>query len=485
MAVSSPEKQQGIGRFVSWPYLPELLLVALTLAVFSPALRNGFIAAYDDELYVTMNSWVRGGLTGGGLRWAWTAFVAGNWHPLTLLSHMLDVQLFGLQPAGHHLTSLLWHAGSVLLFFRLVRSFGLTSSLAWSAALLFAIHPLRVESVVWVAERKDVLSVFFGLAALLAYGRYVRSRSVLRYLPVLLCYILSLMAKPMLVTLPLVMLLMDRYLFDRTGGSGWRRALLEKLPLLLLALAAARLAAVAQGAEQAAWSVPLTSSLPVAISAYAEYLRMLLLPTGLTFLYPLDTTMVSSLRIVLSLLVLAGVTVLLLRLKQNRLELLGWFWFLVTTLPVSGLIRFGGQFVADRYTYFSHMGLLIVAAALVARVPLESEGLSRLRVTAAVLIIGVLGALTVRQAGFWRNGETLYRRALALNPANWVALNNLGTLALRKARYGEAFMYQARALLLRGRPREALETLQVAYQEGGVPVAELDNLRDQIMNNLR
>lgn len=463
--------------------LPVFLLFLLTVALFLPSCGNGFIAAYDDEIYLTLNQTVRQGLTLGGVRWAFITLQGGNWHPVTWLSHMLDVTLFGLAPAGHHLVSLLVHGGSTLLLYRLLIQLGLGPKSAWLTALLFAIHPQRVESVAWAAERKDVLSVFFGLAALTFYLDYLRRPGRGRYLAVTLVYLLSLLSKATLVTLPLLMLALDHFLHGRLRGAMRRQALLEKLPLLMLAGGIAVVTWHAQQGSNALVAAPPGDRLFVALAAYGEYLRLFVAPFGLSFHYPLDTMAIGFLRPLAGFLFLAA-GVPLLRRQASPLPALGWCWFALTLLPVSGVIRYGGQFVADRYTYFPHIGLLLMLAWGGERLLASRPGLKRVAGVVLPLLLAGMVFLTVRQIGYWRDGERLYRRAIELNPANWLAHSNLGAALVQQERYGEGFVQLARGQLLRGRPVEALATLQSARRAGGVPEAELTTLQREIMARL-
>lgn len=461
-------------------HLPAALLFFGTALIFSMACFNGFIEAYDDELYITFNQVVQRGLTFEGISWAFTTFHAGNWHPLTWLSHMTDVEIFGLNPAGHHLVSVLLHATSSLLLFHFLMLLGIKSRISLLAAAFFAIHPLRVESVVWVAERKDVLSFCFGLAALLAYVHNVRYPAPRRYLLVLLLFMLALMSKPMLVTLPLLLLLLDVYHFRRFSlpGADRFRILLEKVPFLIISVVIAWVTVVAQKSENALSGAPVGERAAVAISAYLEYLRMFFLPIGLSFHYPLKPDMIGNGRVVLSLLVLVAISAWIYRTHGSSIERFGWCWFLITLVPVSGILRFGGQFVADRYTYLPHVGLVLILSAIVTRgAGGKGEKTGRLMLVAAVLLFSVL---TVRQAGYWHDGNSLYRRAITVDPENWLAHNNLATVLFRKDQYGEGFMELAYGLMLRGRQAEAMQTLAFAYKAGGVPFKDLDDLRGEI-----
>ena len=446
---------------------------------------NGFIDAYDDELYVTMNPLVRSGLTATGITGAFTTFVAGNWHPLTLLSHMADVQLFGLNPFGHHLVSVLLHGAVVVLLFRLLLAYGFDSRPAFLAAALFAVHPLRVESVAWVAERKDVLSLFFGVAALLSYERYGRCPSVPRYCAVLFLFTLSLMSKPMLVTLPLLLMLRDLCpLPGDPGMPGHRRVrFAEKIPFLILSLLAAAVTLLAQKEGSALVAATVGERIVTALSAYGEYLRLSLLPVGLSFHYPLKPGMIGAGRAFVSLLLMIGMTAYVHRRNGKGGERFGWWWFLVTLVPVTGIVRFGGQFVADRYTYLPHIGLAILALSwLSARSSRHGRG--KVLWGGGVLIL-LLSTMTIRQIGYWQSGETLFRRAIALDPGNWLAHANLGAALIKKDRYGEGFLELARGQLLRGETAAARETLNAASREGGVPPEELETVRRDIMEKLR
>ncbi len=471
-------------RLITRERMLALSLFLLTVAVFLPSCGNGFIAAYDDELYLTLNGVVRQGLTPAGFLWAFTSLTGGNWHPVTWLSHMLDVTLFGLVPAGHHLVSLLFHGGSTVLLYRLLRQLGFARATAWLASLLFAVHPQRVESVAWAAERKDVLSVFFGLAALTTYLSSLRRPGRGRYLAVVGLFLLSLLSKPMLVTLPLLILGLDQHLCGRTReGDRWP-PLMEMLPLLLAAGAIGVITWYAQAESNAVVTAPLGDRVLVALAAYGEYLRLFFVPLGLSFHYPLEGSAIGIWRPLAGLLFLAWGIRLLCR-QGEPLPRVGCFWFLVTLLPVSGIVRFGGQFVADRYTYFPHIGLLILLAWGGERFLAARPSWGRAGATSAAILLVGMALLTVRQIGYWHDGERLYRRAIELNPANWLALGNLGGALVQQERYGEGFLLLARAQLLRGRPAEALETLRSARRAGGVSLRELDLLSDEALRKIR
>jgi hypothetical protein len=297
-------------------------------------------------------------------------------------------------------------------------------------------------------------------------------------------YALSLMSKPMPVTLPLLMLALDHFLYRRLHGEHRWSVLMEKIPLLLPAVAVGVVTWHAQMGSNALVPSPLGNRLAVALAAYGEYLRLFFVPLGLSFHYPLESTGPGIWRLVAGVLLLAGGTWLVWR-RGESLPRFGACWFFLTLLPVSGIVRFGGQFVADRYTYFPHIGLLMVLAWGGERLLARRPELGRVAAGGMLLVMAGVMVLTVRQIRFWHDGERLYRRAIQLNPANWLAYSNLGAALLQQDRYGEGFLLLARGQLLRGRPQEALETLSSARREGGVSPMELDMLQGEIVRTMR
>ena len=414
------------------------LLFALTLALFLPLADNGFVN-FDDPLYVAANPVVQRGLTLEGLRWAFTATRSGNWHPLTWLSHMADVELFGNRAGAHHLMGVLLHAltsGALLLWLAAA-----TRSLWRSAAVaaLFAVHPLHVESVAWAAERKDLLSALFGVFALAAYTNWVRRPQRRMYLVALLCFALSLMAKPMLVTLPLLLLLLDRWPLGRTQPRA--AALREKAPFFLAAAGAAAVALFAQragGAVVAFEHLPLPLRLFNALTAYAVYLVKTLWPAGLAVFYPHPGDLASWRPAGVALLLLAGISGLVFSRRSQPWLRVGWSWYLITLLPVIGLVQIGNQALADRYLYLPSIGLFVAAvwatAAFVAAWP--AARLAALVAGAAVIVL--FAALTHRQLPYWKDTRALFTHALAVTEGNWLAHNNLGVALANEQRFAEA-----------------------------------------------
>jgi tetratricopeptide (TPR) repeat protein len=427
------------------------LLVVVTVFAYAPVRHYGFVAL-DDQGYVMRNPQVRAGLTWAGMRWAFTTGYAANWHPLTWLSHMLDVQLFGLHAGAHHVVNLCLHLASTLLLWATLRR--MTGSLGRSTfvAALFAVHPLHVESVVWIAERKDLLSTLFWMLTLWAYVSYVRAadRTSVRvwYGAVLLFFALGLLAKPMLVTLPFVLLLLDVWPLGRiafpkttpgvvslalraetTPGVVFGRLLVEKLPLFALAVASSVATLIAQrqgGAVVALHMVPLGVRVSNALVGYLTYLFRTIWPTRLAVFYPFDRSM-PAWQGLAAFLALAALTVLLLRAARRRPYLgVGWLWFLGTLVPVIGLVQVGMQATADRYTYVPLIGIFIVIAwgapELLARAPARRAVLP----IAAAAAIAACTVGTRAQVAVWRDDQALWQHAKDVVPRNFRADSALG-----------------------------------------------------------
>ncbi len=419
-----------------------LTLAAITFAVFGQTLTHEFIG-FDDNLYVYSNPIVSRGLTLKGFVWAFTHVHSSNWHPLTWLSHMLDCQWYGLHPGGHHLTSVLLHTASVISLFLVLRR--MTGALWRSAfvAAVFAIHPLRVESVAWVAERKDVLSGLFFILTVGAYVRYARLPwSLARYGLVALLFALGLMCKPMLVTLPLVLLLLDYWPLQRVETA--RRLALEKLPLLALSAASCVATLFAQSEEmQAAGSLSLPSRLGNAAASCMIYLGQMFWPSGLAPFYPYPPGRLPAWEVTLAGGLLAGLSWIAWRQRRDQPWLFtGWLWYLVMLLPVLGIVKVGLQAHADRYTYLPQIGIYTALAWLAAE--------SRIRRAAlGYLMAGVIATLMVcawRQTAYWQNDQTLWTRALACTTGNSLAEINLGSALMKKGKLDDAISRYQRAL---------------------------------------
>jgi tetratricopeptide (TPR) repeat protein len=395
-----------------------LALAGVTAVAFYPALGCGFVN-YDDPDYVTENPHVRAGLSGAGARWALASFECSNWHPLTWLSLQADAgwsvgKSGELAPFGFHLTSVLLHAASAALLFLALRALTGATWRSAAAALLFAVHPLRAESVAWVSERKDVLSVFFGLLALWAYAGYARRPSVMRYLAVAAALALGLMCKPMLVTLPCLLLVLDWWPLGRAREArDWRRLAVEKLPLLTLAVVSSALTFVAQAGGEAVVGLevdPPARRIANAVVAYAEYLHLSVWPQHLAVLYP-HRPGLSPATVAAAAVLLAALTAGAVALRRRAPYLLaGWLWYLGTLVPVLGLVQVGGQAYADRYTYFPQIGLLVALSWGVADL---ARGRERFALAAGVAAALTLAAVTRLQLATWKDSVALWENAVS------------------------------------------------------------------------
>jgi len=437
---AAPDRADGRRRGAAWICVALALLV---VAAYEPVRRNGFVT-YDDGLYVSENPWVARGLTWDGLRWALTAQRAGNWHPLTWISHMLDVQLFGMTPSAFHLVNLAIHAANTaLVFLVLDRATGARGPSAFVAAV-FGVHPLHVESVAWIAERKDVLSTFFLLVALAAYVAYARRPSATRYVAVASAFALGLLAKPMVVTFPFVLLLLDWWPLRRTATRSPWALVREKLPLFAMSAASCVATFLAQrrgGAVMGTEALPFADRLLNAPTAYVAYVGKTLWPTNLAALYPLhrESLRATTALAAAALVVGVGVGVAAWRTRVKRpYFLVGWLWFVGTLVPVIGLVQVGVQSMADRYMYVPLIGLAVVAAWGVADF-VAGRAASRVAAIAAASAIVVACVLATRdQIGHWKDGAALWTRAADVTEGNVVAHVNLGGIAFREGRLDDA-----------------------------------------------
>ena len=424
-----------------------VVLALVTVALYWPVTGHQFLN-FDDHTYITENPHVQAGLTWSGVLWAFQGGYAGNWHPLTWLSHMLDCQLYGLNPAGHHFTNVLFHvANTLLLFVALKRMTGAQWRSAFVAAL-FAWHPLHVESVAWASERKDVLSTFFWLLAMLAYLKYVKRQSRGRYALTLVLFVLGLMSKPMVVTLPFVLLLLDFWPLQRIDWSAIRdsrlaiwRLVREKLPFFVLAAVSCVVTLWAQqkgGAVSSMEIVPLQARIANALVAYLRYIGKTLWPTDLAAIYlPPRHWLIGP--VIAAAFVLVALSVLfLLRVRRQPYLATGWFWFLGTLVPTIGLVQVGLQSMADRYMYIPSIGLFILvvwgATGLLGSWP---QGRAVLAGIGVAVLAGCLVSARL-QLRYWENGERLFRHAIEVTTDNCVAYNALGNALDSLGRKAEA-----------------------------------------------
>ena len=448
----------------------------MTFAVFGQTLTHGFVD-YDDSAYVYENPVVAQGLSHRGLVWAFSGVHAHNWHPLTWLSHELDCQWYGLHPGGHHLTNVLLHTATVIVLFLVLRQ--MTGAFWRSAfvAAVFAIHPLRVESVAWVAERKDVLSGLFFVLTIWAYARYARGPfSWSRYGLVMLLFSLGLMCKPMLVTVPFVLLLLDYWPLQRVESPA--KLVMEKLPLLALSTAAglATLWAQTEAIQSAEYfSLPLRFA--NALVAGAVYLRQMVWPQGLAVFYPYPRHGLPAWEVVLAAALLAGFSSVAVWQRRKQPWLLsGWLWYLVMLLPVAGLVQAGNQAHADRYTYLPQIGIYVGLTWLAARWPLRRAAFGCL-MTAALAILMVCAW---KQAGSWKNSETLWSRALAGTADNDMAHYGMGNVFLHQEKWGEAVAEFQAALKIRPDYAEAYNNLGFALFKDGKAAEAIPRYREAL-----
>ncbi len=442
-------------------------LAVITWIVFGQTLTHPFIN-YDDPEYVSENPMVTGGLTLRGIEWAFTHSYSSNWHPLTWISHMLDCQVFGLHPGGHHFTNVVLHTVSVLLLFLLLRQ--MTGALWRSAfvAAVFAIHPLRVESVAWVAERKDLLSGLFFILTLAAYVRYARQPSLARYLMVSILFVLGLISKPMLVTIPCVLLLLDYWPLNRP--EGWRKLIAEKIPLLGLSAGSCLATIVAQGQAIASVArLPLTARVSNAFESYVTYIEQLIWPTRLAVFYPYFGRSPFSHEIISAVLVVIAATAFVIALRREYPYLItGWFWYLVMLVPVIGVIQVGTQAHADRYTYLPEIGLSVMVTWLVVDLTSAWRWQRQVLGIAAGVIIASFAWLATLQTSYWRDSEVLSRHALAVTSNNWVAANSLGMFLLERGRVDEAIPYFQKAVAIQPKDTDGHNNLGNALLQKGL-----------------
>src|SRR6266487_3209642 len=457
-------------------------LAVLTWVVFGQLLQYDFIN-YDDPRYVYENTNITNGLTIGGIVWAFTHIHSMNWHPLTTISHMLDCQLYGLKPGAHHFTNVLLHSiVAILLLLVLQRMTGGPSGTGsiWRSAFVaavFAIHPLRVESIAWIAERKDVLSGVFFMLTLLTYFRYVRVRSIGHYLTVLFMFALGLMCKPMLVTLPFVLLVLDYWPLGRIRGqksdvSGHENLVMlvvEKIPLVGLSAISSVVTFLAQrGAVGWTEQLPVLARINNAIVTYAAYVWQMLWPVKLAVLYPHPESRLPLWEIILCLLVLIGITAAAVVLRKSRPYFIaGWLWYLGMLVPVIGLVQVGWQGRADRYTYLPQIGLYIAITWTVADLTALWRRQRTILTVAALLTIVVLSWSAWIQTWYWRDSETLFKHALAVTTNNDVAENNLGIEYLRQGNVDGAISLLQTAVDLRPDNSPGHENLAKALLQKG------------------
>jgi tetratricopeptide (TPR) repeat protein len=473
----------------------------MTLGIYAQVIGHQFITL-DDPTYIRENPNVNRGVTLAGLAWAFSTFHAANWHPLTWISHMIDCQLFGTNAGRHLLVNTLIHAANTLfIFYFLLR----TTHARWPSALvaaLFALHPLHVESVAWASERKDTLSTFFGLLSLIAYVRYAEARSISRYAWVAITLGLGLLAKPMLVTWPFLMLLLDYWPLRRLQGldashqlSSLRKLVVEKLPLFALVAVSMIITLLAQshgGAVRTFAAAPVGFRLSNGVVSYATYILLMFWPNNLAVYYPLPLTGIPTWQVIGAAFLLIGITALCLFERRNRPYLIvGWLWFLGTLVPVIGFVQVGGQTMADRYFYIPSIGLFIALVFGFSDLAKSWRVAPPLSAGIAAGVLLILATLTNAQIQRWRDSFTLFEHTLAVTPRNLHIEHNLGLAMGSAGRYDEAAAHFEKALQIdanfydglvgmgvtrefQGRLPEAIDYFQAAiHSQPDTPTAHL------------
>ncbi|HTV66389.1 MAG TPA: tetratricopeptide repeat protein [Bryocella sp.] len=506
----------GIRRLLA----PAVLLLLIAAALYAPVQTHPF-ANFDDDVYILVNDHVKSGLNWNTVRWAFTTYYAANWHPLTWLSHAADYQMFGGHPAGHHDMNLLLHAvNAALLFWVLATATGYLGR-SWMVAALFAVHPVNVETVAWVAERKNLLSMTFFLLALAAYRWYAltpRDEAQLRarrrrYLAVTLLFALALMAKPQVVTFPFVLLLWDYWPLRRTafrssfrsslfgflrnGSSatsgetqmangeqrptGLRFLLLEKIPFLLMSAASVLLTVAAQrdgGGFNPEYN--LLTRVENSLVAYVRYIGKGLWPSHLAPMYPHPGTSLPAWQAALALMLLAVITALVVRARERRYLLVGWLWFLGTLVPMIGIVQVGRQALADRYAYLSFVGLFIMVCWGIADLAERRRIASAWLAAPSCVVLVALAFVTHRQIGYWRDNITLWRHTAAVTSNNYQAEVNLGESLQKAGQNDEAHSHFLRAVEINPKFPPAIMFLAVRDQRDGDVQAALDKYQQVI-----
>ncbi len=459
-------------------FLFSLVLVAVVGAVYLQVRTHSF-CNLDDYLYVVDNPHVHDGLTWSTVVWAFSCFTMTNWIPLSFLSHALDYQLFGLNPAGHHLVNVMFHAvDAVLLFIVLKRATGYTGR-SFMVAALFALHPMNVEPVVWVAERKTMLSMMFFLLALGAYGKYVHNPEKHSFRWVTVLFALGLLAKPQIITLPFILLLWDYWPLRRTpvlearsfstwagikSSAGKFKGLIdEKVPLFILCAMDAMIALATQKTAQLQYQPPLSLRLENAIYSYYLYVVKAFWPSNMAPEYPHPGNSLTGWQIGGALLFLLAVTALVVFARRYRYLVVGWFWFLGTLVPTIGLIQVGRQSLADRYAYGSYLGLFIMVCWGLADWATQRQIPVAWPAGAGVVVLVALTVVTYRQIGYWKDDFTLWSHALQVVPNHYLAEDNVGMEYVHQGKMDQAMPYFYRAVALE--PDDALGNMEIGFYQ--------------------
>ncbi len=475
--------ENEINKKARWKLvLAIFFLTLLTTVAFLPVLDNGFVN-WDD--YVSKNHHVQSGLTLEGIIWAFTTFTWSNWHPLTWLSYMFDIEVYKQNPAGHHFSNLILHVANTLLLF--IALYRMTESF-WrsiTVATLFAVHPLHVEPVAWIAGRKDVLSTFFGMLAIIAYIHYVQRPGLWRYVLVFILLALGLMAKSMLVTLPFVLLLLDYWPLQRLQkeGHNWLYLIREKIPLIVLSVLSSFVTFIAQKqggalAPHNEWDI--TSRLANAFVSYTAYITKMILPQKLAAFYPIEV-IPSIWQIAGSVLLVGVISIAALRTAHRAPYLLiGWLWYLGTLFPVIGLVQSGSQSMADRFTYIPLIGLFMAVTWGMYDLFRKFKYCNIILTGLAVIILLDLTFTTRHQTRYWKNTLSLFTHAAEVTEGNWLAHNKSGVEFLERKRFNEAIYHFEEALRIWPTYVDALNNLELTLINVGRYKQSLDYLKKSL-----
>lgn len=468
-----------------------LLIVLITFFVYSQLITYDFIN-FDDPLYVSSNTNVSSGISIKNILWAFDFNEVTYWHPLTLISHMVDCQIFGLNAGMHHLVNLLIHiANSLLLFFVLKQATGELWRSAF-VALIFAIHPVNVESVAWIAERKNVLSTFFWMLTMYAYIFYTKRPGMFKYLLVVLFFILGLLSKPMIVTLPFVLLLFDYWPLGRIEPDNLKYSILrvvpEKIPLIILSLFSVIISSLSLKYSQifvSQKSIPLDLRIENAIVSYAKYIIKLFWPSDLALIYPFPNA-IPSMHVFISLLFMLLITIFsIIFTKKRKYFFTGWFWYIGTLLPVTGIVQ-GGLWpeMADRWAYIPSIGVFVIIVWGIYSLLDEQFKLKKIYLfLSGALCLSVLMLITYIQVGYWKNSYTIFDRTLKVTQNNFLAHNNMGSYLLRKGKIKEAKKHFSDAILINPYFEEALNNTGIVYFTEGNYFEAIDYYRKALKLN--
>jgi protein O-mannosyl-transferase len=439
-----------------------LFLIISTFSIYARVLNYDFIN-FDDNVYVTENELVKKGITADAIIWSFTHFHAGYWHPLTWISHMMDCQFFGLNAGRHHLINLIFHLINSLLLYIVFKKMTKKSWQSGFVAALFALHPLHVEAVAWISERKEVLCTFFGMLTILNYLWYVRSKNIFGFLGVILFFAFGLMSKPMLVTLPFVLLLLDywplkRFWFQHTSSARHgeffpkTRLFLEKLPLFFLSLISCVITVLSQKHGDAISSlvhIPFFQRLANAVVSYVNYIYKTIYPINLAILYPYNG-MPPYWKIAGSVFLIIIISFFSIRtIRSHPYFIVGWLWFLGTLVPVIGLVQAGTQSMADRFTYIPLTGLFIIIAWGAPEILSGWRHKKLFLFTASFCLIFMFSSMSWQQTTYWENGETISRQAVDVTSGNWIMENNLANMLVRKGAYSESIAHYIEAFRIK------------------------------------